>query len=300
MIGHQENQSQVDLINIYRDFNKEYGHIEGVFEVLEQFLCLWEKEYWESLFKVHRDWAKNLQALSLYIDKQTQVIPHSLVLMQAIKNGICPGQHSMGHSVNFHCFRDLNIFLEKIHSLYIGGALVEDDLWALHKSDLAERVLGVLDQFDVFKGNIFLKDDFFNCLKKVSWNSEAKSFFIKIHNLFTSFLFEKQGNHENSFNQELKNVLVLLAHCSAVWSDSTEIHTQHVIRAYKTLFKIITTDITLLVDKSYYTGRLLCEKCKQSYELLEDEAPYDFSQCSCGGDLYYVNSPKSSNKNIND
>ena len=290
MVTYEDDRGHYHLEDVYHDFNIKYGHIAGVFDVLKQFMYLWEEEYWESLFMVHKNWNNSyVYEIPEHDDPQMKRVPESLILMQAIKNGINPGKQSEEYSVDYDTFRKLHIFFEKLHSLYLGRDLVEDDLWALHKSDLAERVLGVLDQFDVFKGSIFLKDDFFYYLKSISWQLEAKSFFIEFNNLFSSFLFENQGQHETNFNLELNKVLVLLAYSSAVWSDTLQIRSEHVIKAYKTLFKIITTDLTLLVDKKYYTGQLVCEDCNEAYSLLENEAPHDFSQCSCGGELNYIN-----------
>ena len=156
---------------------------------------------------------------------------------------------------------------------------------------LVERVLGGLDQFDVFRGNLFLEDEFFKRIQMVYWDGEAELFIKKFHCLLFLFLFKKQGKNEMTFSQELKNVVVLLAHSSATWSDSHVIDIQHVLRAYKTLFKIIISDFTFLVDKRYYNGYLICKACHESYELSEDEAPYDFSQCHCGGELKYFSHP---------
>lgn len=287
MVTQEESFTDLDLKNIYSDFNKEFGHLDGVLDVLKQFLCLWEENYWELLFIVHRSWTRPLWM----VEDSNLKYPESLVLLQAIKNGIYPGKTFDEFSVDFEAFRNLHIFLEKLHSLYLGRDLVEDDLWALHRSDLTERVLGVLDQFDVFRGTIFLKDEFFKFLKEISWDSEANSLFVNMNDLFISFLFEDHGELEISFNFMINKVLLILAHSSAVWSDSPEIYTEHVVKAYQTLFKIISTDITALVEKKYYTGQLVCVNCNEIYFLHEDEAPYDFSQCNCGGDLNYINLP---------
>jgi hypothetical protein len=277
------------LETLWNEFNNEFGHIKEVLTVLKQFIYLWEENFWDSLFRVHQNWEN---PLSERMDSGKKHVPESLVLIQAIENGIQPGKNSMEHSVDYESFRNLYIFLEKLHSLYLGRSLVEDDLWALYQSDIVERVLGGLDQFDVFKGNLFLNDEYFQLIKGVTWDDEAELFFKKLHNLLISFLFEKKGRIELTFNLELKNVIVLLAHSSAMWSDSYYINFEHVIRAYKTLFKIITADITFFVDKRYYEGYIVCTTCKESYKLLEYEAPYDFSKCSCGGDLEYFSYTK--------
>lgn len=285
MVLTEDTYYEYELKILCKEFNHEYGHIRGLKEVLEHFICLWDENLWESLFKVHQNWKNSLSEGN---DSRRRHVPESLVQIQAIKNGIRPGMIFNEYSVDYDAFRNLYIFFEKLHSLYLGQNLVQDDLWALYRSDLAERVMGGLDQFDVFKGTLFLNDEFFQIIKQLTWEDMAKLFFERIHNLFISFLFGDLGNAELDFQLELKKVAVLLAHSSAVWSDSYNINHSHVLRAYKTLFKIIATDITFLLNKKYYTGYLVCEMCKETYNLHEHEAPSDFSHCSCGGELKYV------------
>lgn len=275
-----------NLKYLYTEFNNEFGDINGVLDVLKQFMALWEDEWWESLFFVHKNW-DDWQFKNEHSNIEFQ-IPECLILMQAIKNGIYPGIKFERFSVDYDSFRNMYIFFEKLHSLYLGRELLEDDIWALYRSDLAERVLGVLDQFDVFKGSIFLKDEFYICLKEVSWDAKSQNLFCRINELFAYFLFENQKTSEISFNYMINNFIIILAHSAAIWSDSFLIRTEHVIKAYKTMFKIIKTEIPTMVNKKYYTGQLICRICSEVYALKEDEAPYDFSKCNCGGKLRYV------------
>jgi hypothetical protein len=289
MVG-EDSYHEQDLKIIYQDFIQEFNHINGVIHILKQFIYLWDKNIWESLLNVYVNWKSPFN-----MTDSSRIIPESLVLAQAIRNGIQPrelidDQDSSVYLVGYENFHNLHIFLEKLYSLNLGCALVEDDLWALHKSDLPERVMGGLDVFDVFKGNLFLGDDFFQHIKIVTWDEDALIFFKKLQNLFNSFLFEDKNENEIIFCMELEKVLVLLAHCSAVSRDRQYIGIKNVLRAYKTLFKIINSNITSLVDKRYYTGFLLCRNCNEFYPLLDNESPHDFSQCSCGGDLEYLSS----------
>lgn len=273
------------LKTILNNFVQEYGDINDVMASLKQFTCLWEENLLDSLFTVHQNW----QETPIIIKNNGKInFPESLVLTQAIKNGIRPGINSQDLTVGYESFRNLYIFLEKLYSHYLGRNLIEDDLWALYKSDLVERILGALEQFNVFKGTLFLKNEFFKQLNHVVWDHEAELFFMKFQNLLISFLFEKQGSAEKTFNSELKSVIILLAHSSAILSDSHHIKLKHILRSYKTVFLIMGVDITNFVDKRYYGGYVVCDYCNESYKLLEHEAPSDFSTCSCGGDLKYL------------
>lgn len=293
MVG-EDSYPEQELKRIYQEFIQEFNHFNGVMDILKQFIYLWDENIWESLFKVYVNWNSPFN-----IPDPPRFLPESLVLAQAIRNGIQPReliddfQDSSVYLVDYETFHNLHIFLEKLYSFNLGRELVEDDLWALHKSDLPERVLGGLEVFDVFKGNLFLGDDFFKHIKIVTWDEEALIFFKKLQNLLNSFLFENKNENETIFSQELEKVLVLLAHCSAVSRDSQYIGIRNVLRAYNALFKIIRVDITSLVDKRYYRGFLRCHDCNELYPLLENESPHDFSHCSCGGGLEYLSSDNS-------
>jgi hypothetical protein len=294
MVSDEEVYLDHDLTAMYQEFIQEFNHVDGVFNILNEFMHLWEENIWESLFNLHCQW-KNHMALHDYHKSS----PENLLLAQAINNGILPNKGYDAYSdayysnsslctVDYDSFRYLYIFLEKLYTFYLGRELVVDDLWALHKSDISERILGGLDIFNLFRGNLFLGDEFFQEIKEVTWVENSLIFFKKFQNLFISFLFEDQGENETTYNLEIEKILVLLAHSGAVLSENKQIDFQCVLRAYQTLFKIIKTDITSLADKRYYTGLLLCGDCNELYPLLEDEAPFDFASCSCGGELKYV------------
>lgn len=306
MVGAEDDYQDHDLTTMYQEFIQEFNHVNGVFNILNDFMQLWEGNIWESLFNLHCQWKNPLE-----LQNNHKSAPDNLVLAQAINNGIQPNKsydsyfdaaysNSTLCTVDYDSFQYLHIFLEKLYTFYLERDLVADDLWALHKSDLSERILGGLDLFNLFRGNLFLGDEFFQDIKEVTWGEDTLFFFKKFQRLFISFLFEDYGENETTYNLELEKILVLLAHSGAVLSENQQIDYKCVLRAYKALFKIIKTDITFLTDKRYYTGLLLCGNCNELYPLLEDEAPFDFASCSCGGELEYLSSVDvNRSKNIN-
>jgi len=287
MLGSEDEKEVKELKIRYNEFYSEFGHIYEVSEVLRKFRYLWEERHWEALFAVHENWKTSLNTTK---EHRTNV-PDNIVLVKAIENGIKPQMEINDFSIDHESFISLYILFEKLYSLYLGRHLISDDLWALNESDLMERVLGGLERFDVFRGNLFLDDEFFEMLQRVSWEEEAKEFFIKLHTLLIYFLFEDRGTMELTFSKELINVLVLLAHSSAVLADNFKINILHVLKAYLTLFRIMKTEFSVFVDKRYYEGYIVCKDCDVSYRLQENEAPYDFSKCRCGGDLKYISLP---------
>ncbi len=248
MLG-PENDNEVNELKIrYNEFYTEFGHIYEVSTVLRKFRYLWEENYWETLFNIHENSMTSLNSAQ----KSDGNLPENIVLIKAIENGIEPKRERNDFSINHESFISLHHFFEKSYSLYLGRNLINDDIWALNESDLIERVLGGLDRFDVFRGNLFLDDEFFQLLQKVSWEEEAKDFFIKFHTLLIFFLFENHGKTELNFSNELINVLVLLSHSSAILSENFKINIQHVLKSYLTLFRIIQTEFSAFVDKKYY------------------------------------------------
>jgi hypothetical protein len=88
--------------------------------------------------------------------------------------------------------------------------------------------------------------------------------------------------------------LLFLAGCSAVNNNHEKINENDVTRAYKTYYKLLTTDISKLVNElceersKDNNGYLVCEKCKNYYKLQPGESPDDFTdKCECGGKLKY-------------
>lgn len=89
--------------------------------------------------------------------------------------------------------------------------------------------------------------------------------------------------------------LLFLVGCSAVNADRNRLNENDVIRAYKTYYKLLTSDILKLVDKIWKekaknknNGYLVCDKCNEYYKLQPGESPDDFTnQCKCGGQLKY-------------
>ncbi len=287
MLGAVDEKEFKELKIRYNEFYSEFGHVYEVSEVLRKFRYLWEERYWDALFAVHENWIISPNSI-----KEHHInVPENMVLVKAIENGIKPQNESNDFSIDHESFISLHVLFEKLYSLYLGRNLINDDVWALNESDLDERVLGGLERFDIFRGNLFLDDEFFQMLQRVSWEEEAKEFFTKLHTLLIYFLFDDRGSVELTFSNELINVVVLLAHSSAVLSDNFKINVRHVLKAYLTLFRIMKTEFSIFVDKRYYEGYIVCKDCELSYRLQENEAPYDFSKCRCGGDLKYISLP---------
>ena len=113
-------------------------------------------------------------------------------------------------------------------------------------------------------------------------------------NLFNIFLMPYDNPYLN-FPATENAFILFLAGCSAVNDKRPEIDENNVIKAYKTYYKLLTTDISKLVDKLWEAkskdennGYLVCQKCNSYYKLQPGESPEDFdSKCECGSELKY-------------
>ena len=92
--------------------------------------------------------------------------------------------------------------------------------------------------------------------------------------------------------------ILFAAGCSAVNDGKDKINENDIIKAYKTYFKLMKTNITKYKVEAETNikslnnpnnGYLICKKCERYYKLQYGESPGDFSdKCECGGKLGFV------------
>jgi hypothetical protein len=69
-----------------------------------------------------------------------------------------------------------------------------------------------------------------------------------LNKIVSLFIFKKYSFKESSFSIRQEEIVLFLAGCSAVKEERDVIITKDIFRAYKTLFKIIKTDISKFID----------------------------------------------------
>ena len=200
----------------------------------------------------------------------------------------------------------------------------ENDFERLYLSGVIENVVLKLDKFDELHPIPEVTYDFFIDLKKVRWkNRHVESFFKELNKIRKNLIYNEYRGSNPTFPplNEIRthiiflltsvgftlyldsayydfklteDVLILfLAACRTINRGENELSYEDVITAYKTYYKLLSTDIYELVDKiwrekSQNNGYLVCEKCSSYYKLQPGESPDDFSdECKCGGGLHY-------------
>ncbi len=109
-----------------------------------------------------------------------------------------------------------------------------------------------------------------------------------------NLIFMPFENPYLNFSATEKAFILFLAGCSALNNNQDTINVNDIIKAYKVHYKLLTTDISKLIDELWEeiskenTGYLGCEKCNNYYKLQPGESPEDFTdECECGGKLEY-------------
>lgn len=270
-------------------FIDDFGDSDGVYDILYEFLYLWNDQVFEELFALHESWEKES---TISWDTRKMLEAKTPIFVLARKRGMFPGRDPINYLLDYETFEDLHVLLEKLYSRNIGKKLTSNDLLALYNGDVVERLLCRLEDFDALypdeHGNSKIPPNFFRKVQKITWDVKAKKLLHAFHDIIISLIFQKPDKLEKSFKNELEQVAVLLAYSSAMQTEHLQIITEDVLRAYNTLFKLITTDISSFVDKTTYSGVLICGDCGKLYELQSEESPYDYKGCECGGSLNYL------------
>ncbi|MDP3485836.1 MAG: hypothetical protein Q8S06_10090, partial [Methanobacteriaceae archaeon] len=102
--------------------------------------------------------------------------------------------------------------------------------------------------FDRIEENPEITNDFFQKLKKIKWeNRKTKDFYSRMERVLRFHAFNGYGVKEASFLTTQMDIILFLSGCSSVKENRQKIITEDVLIAYKTLFKIIRTDISKLI-----------------------------------------------------
>jgi len=185
-----------------------------------------------------------------------------------------------------------------IYYAYAERKLGCEDLRNIYLSGLDHRVIHALDRFDKVDEVPKTDSEFLIKLKNVQWeSSDSKNLLNKLNYIKSLTGQDRFGLLYQLRPEGVEDDFILFsAACSAVNRRQDKINQEDVIRAYKTYFKLIKTDITKYKAKPELNkndiertdhGFLVCEKCSGYYKLHEGEYPEDFDQCRCGGKLIY-------------
>lgn len=284
---------------------------DGIDEILSEIHELVKSGYYKKLMEAFRSeaYAKGKEPFSI------NELNHVQILKLARENLHFGGLFNTIFTpslVTAKQFVTIYSFMEYTHYLNTHKTSTREVLINLYFSKLDERIIFALNHFDKVKLEKLPQPTkkYFKNLKKLKWkNKKTKKLYNKLNEFMSEiqiFVTDYPNLREEigwittySITEDL--FIQTLAGCNAVNNGRLQIEDQDVIIAYKTLFKLIKTDVTKykaipeLVQHingyqkpSKSEGYLICEKCYGYYQLQPDEYPDDFVDvCKCGGRLKY-------------
>jgi len=284
--------SHEDHGNIALEHLKKKYKNENIDEVISSLRDLIDSGIYERLINVYQNWDEPVPFSS---NETTEIGRESHLLVLASDN-LRNAPPPFSELINYTSFYFFYPFLELVYSMNLERQLTADDVRKLFKSDIGERIVLNLEHFDEIKIVPELTSEFFQKLKKLKWKDrKTKNLNSKLERILSFYVFKNLGITEGTFNAKQNEVKLFLAGCSAVNNEKDKIDENDVFTAYKTLFKIIKTDISKLINgtpkQETSHGYLYCQECGGYYQLQPGESPDDFTdKCECGGKLKYQES----------
>ena len=250
--------------------------------------------YYKKLFNAYKRWEEPSERLN---GETVEEEMESRLLNLAYDNLDPPRSRISMNSgmIDFFSFCWLYPFLELFYFRDIGRKLCAYDLKVLYSSKIDERIVFAFDKFDEVSDIPEPSEELFFKLKSVVWeNRETKQFFEKLKKIRHFMRYDIVGYLEDITFQDNEDAFIFLIACCSAANNDRNITDHDVVRAYRTYFKLMKTDISQFVDKIKLedqepseTGYLVCEMCHGYYKLLPWESPEDFSLCQCQGKLNY-------------
>jgi len=298
-----------DIVSLF--FYLENCDVKGLDEVLTEIKDLWESGLYEKLINAFKIEAYAKGKRSFTEDELLKV----RVVRLARENLRVGGLFTTIFTKSMIAVKTILMiysFIEYTYYMFSGRSSQWDDALNIYFSGLDERLIFALDRFD----EVELEDlpeptpEYFKMLRKARWKDKRAK---KTYDKLTELMQETTNSVLDypDLNKWIKRIstykamedlfIRTIAGCSAVNDGRLEIEAEDVVRAYKTFFKLIETDVTKYkaipervqgIDGYHgnvkHEGYLVCESCGGYYKLQPGESPDDFSDtCECGGELVY-------------
>ncbi|KAF5086460.1 hypothetical protein [Methanobacterium aggregans] len=195
-------------------------------------------------------------------------------------------------------------FIESVYYIH-KNPLEKEDLLNIYFSRLDELLIFGLDSFD----DIDLEDlpditpEYFQALNRVYWEDkklydDLKRLMFEVMDFILNYPAVTEWPSKYRVTEDF--FIQFLTACNAVNGNRLGMRTEDVIKAYKTFFKLIKTDVTeykaipnLIEDLDDHGPYLVCKKCGAYYQFPYGESIDEYSDiCECGGKLKYLGNPR--------
>jgi len=234
----------------FKKLKKEYQS-EDIDFFKSMLMDLVNSGIYERLFKVYNDWEEPVPLLS---DNTTEIALESSLLVLAYDN-LNHKPSIFSELIDYNKFYYLFPFLEWIYSMRLERQLESEDVRKIFRSDIGERIVFALDNFDEINEIPRLTPEFFQKIRKIKWkDKKTKNLYSKLEKALRFSVFKNFGFKEGTFNAKQMELVLFFAGCSAVNKGKEKIDENDVFTAYKTLFKIIKTNMSEFIDKKENKG----------------------------------------------
>lgn len=226
---------------------KEFKGVEGLVEVLEEIMNLGDSEiYWKFFQAFKMEGEINEPGFELTEAEKENI--HLINIAYGNLSKPALRVPPFVDLIDFLAFYVMYRIFEDIYYVHKGSKMNHEDKIKILYGKLDERIVFALDKFDEVSNTPEPTAEFFLKLKKVKWkDKKTKKLYEKLHALNADNFIEKRRTVSNKFTATEDTFILFLAGCSAVNDDRDKIEQSDVIRAYKTYFKLLNTDITKLV-----------------------------------------------------
>ncbi|MBI5679276.1 MAG: hypothetical protein HZC47_00025 [Methanobacterium sp.] len=248
---------------IKKDYNSlidEFGDVDGVRELADEIKGLYDSELYERFFKTwkYTDKHHNKVKFNEEEDKKLRV---AHLAYENMGRPIIYGPPFSDLITFFEVYRMYSFFLD-VYQMNTGKELGYEEMEKLHLCKLDEHLIFALDKFDEVTETLEPTAEYFQKLKKVKWkNKKTKKLFEKLHILFEEIKRIKWGvNKATTVGISEKKFTLLLAGCNVINDARDKINMQDILIAYKTYFKLLKTDLPLLVDKLWEINKSKVDK----------------------------------------
>ncbi|MBM4241758.1 MAG: hypothetical protein FJ150_08880 [Euryarchaeota archaeon] len=238
--------SNKDFGSFAVDRLKKNYDARGLDDLISDLMFLVDNGFYSKLLDVYANWD---EPVPLSHPESAEIASKSKLLILAHENLKHSPVKLFSDLIDFFSFTYLYPFLEWVYSMYLERQLTAADVRKLLSGDIGERIVLCLEDFDKIERTPEITPEFFQKLKKLKWRDrKTEKLYTKIRKIIVFYAFKEYGSNETSFNVRQIELVLFLAGCSAVNEGEEKIDENDVIRAYRTLFKIIKTDLSKLID----------------------------------------------------
>lgn len=221
------------------DILNEFKDVDGLEEIIEGIKDLSNSEVHGMLYKA----SKNKSSWNFELDDEVDEVLQVKYASKILKNPIIyrPPKTDVIIGRNFY---SSFLLINWVYWIYDPET---NDTGYYKQSKILERIMVLLDDFDRIGSFKEPNEEFYKKLKNTKWDKEGKTLFWKLKDIHYYVDYDIWGiRRVRTINLTEDHTLIFLAACNTVHRNSDQILPEDIVKAFKTYFKLLNTDITKL------------------------------------------------------